>query len=352
MADVVAEQKQAFLDAMSDLYDKSEGTVISDIATANAIANSVFYNRLNALEDSLDYRVATGDDLTDLAVNFGLYRKLASYATGVVTLTGVEGTSIPKGFIVASDTVEYALDSTVIIGATGTVDAPVTATEVGTIGNTAENTITKIPISLTGLSSVNNALAFADAQDEETDTALRNRIDTSLRYPATSGNKNHYYMWAMEVSGVGGARVIVKPLGAGSMRIAIVNTDNDVAPQTLIDSVEEYILEERPATSGVLEVVSATPLNIDVAVTGITIDASSGLSESEVLASIIENVTKYINYFPIDATEVPYVGVAREVIKTEGLSNYTNLTVNSGTSSIPITGIEIPKANSITATVV
>ena len=348
---LASDQKQIFLDAMSDIYDKAEGTVINDIATANALANEHFYLEWDKVEKSLDYRVAEGDDLTDIAVNFGIYRRASSFASGYVSLSGTIGALIPKDFVVASDTVEYILDNTAVIEASGTVITAITAKSDGTIGNTVANTIINIPISISGLDSVTNELEIADAQDKETDEQLRKRIDDSLRYPATSGNAYHYYKWATEVSGVGGARIIVKPTGAGSMRVAIVNIDNDTAPQTLLDDVYDHILEERPATSGILEVVSATPLNIDVSVTGVTIDTAIGLSESQVLEAIIANVTLYVNTFPMDATEVTYIGVVKEVIQTEGVANYTGLTLNGATSSIPITGIEIPKANSITATV-
>jgi len=351
MSDTVLAQKQIYLDALPDTYDKSEGTVVVDLATAQAMANEAFFINLQALKDSLDYRIATGSDLTTLALNFGIERKQATYSAGTVTITGAEGTTVPKGFIFANDTVEYSLDASTLIGVGGSVNATVTCTTVGTTGNTPANTIVNIPVSMIGVTGVTNALAFSNAQDEETDTDLRSRIDYALLYPATSGNANHYFQWALEVNGVGGARVIVKPTGAGSMQVAIVDTNNDTASQALIDAVYAYIIENRPATSGTLDVVSATPLNIDVAVTGVTIDATSGLSESQVLSGIVANLTEYVNAFAIDATEVPYVGIARTVIQTAGVASYIGLTLNGGTASIPVTGINIPKANSITAAV-
>ena len=350
MSEIILEQKQTFLDALADTYDKTEGTVLNDIATANAIANEKFYIEWENLKGSLDYRVATGEDLTSISLNFGIYRNPASYAVGYVTITGIEGTTVPLGFVFANDTLEYTLNAPAYIDATGAVTALVTATEVGTVGNTPANTIINIPISMTGVIEVINAISFSDATDEEVDDDLRERIDSSLRYPSTSGNANHYFEWATEVTGVGGARIIVKPTGAGSMRVAIVDANNDTAQQALIDSVYNHIAEVRPATSGVLEVVSATPLTIDVAVTGVTIDTSSGLSSQEVLDAIIANITSYVNSFAMDASEVPYVGVVKVVIQTEGVSNYTGLTLNGNNLSIPITGIEVPKANTITAT--
>lgn len=44
-------------------------------------------------------------------------------------------------------------------------------------------------------------------EDIETDDALRQRYLDSARRPATSGNKYHYMEWALQVPGVGGARV-------------------------------------------------------------------------------------------------------------------------------------------------
>ena len=152
MADIAEEQKQIFLDAMSDLYDKTDGTVINDIATANAIANERFYLEWDKVTSSLDYRVAEGDDLTELAINFGIYRRLASFASGFVTLTGTVGASILSGFTVSSDTVEYTLDSMAVIEATGTVITAITAKVKGVVGNTIANTIVNIPISIVGLS--------------------------------------------------------------------------------------------------------------------------------------------------------------------------------------------------------
>lgn len=351
MSDIILEQKEIFLDSLPEDYDKAEGTVVNDFATANAIANERFFIAVENLKDSLDYRLATDDDLTSLARNFGIYRKESSYASGYVTISGTAGTSIPKGFVFSNDTVDYTTDNISLLDGTGAVTTLVTCTTVGLAGNTPPNTVVNIPISMIGVDSVTNGLAFADAQNEETNEELRERIDYALRYPATSGNTNHYFQWATEVSGVGGARIIVKPLGAGSMQVAIVNISNDTAPQTLIDDVYDHIIESRPATSGVLDVVSATPLNIDIAVTGITIDPTSGLSTQEVLDAIVADLTTYVNAFAMDAVEVPYVGVVKVVIQVDGVANYTGLTLNGGAVSVPVVGIEIPKANLITATV-
>jgi len=349
--EIVKRQKKLFLDALPNTYDKSEGTVIVDFATANALANEMFFILLENIKTSLDYRVATGEDLTSLSVNFGIYRKLATYSKGYITFKGVSGTSIPLGFTVASDKEEYKTTNIGLIGATGTVDILVTCKHEGSIGNAPVNSIKNIPISLVGLDTVNNNTAFSDGANVESDIDLRERVDYSLRYPATSGNKNHYFLWTMEVAGVGGARIIVKPSGAGSMKVAIVDNQNGTAQQPLIDAVKENILNKRPSTSGTLEVVSATPKDINVSVTGVTIDSSAGRSEAEVLADIIKNVTDYINLFSLEATEVPYVGIVKEVILTSGVANYTGLTLNGANVSIPITGIEIPRAKTITATV-
>ena len=349
--EIINKQKKLFLEALPNTYDKSEGTVIVDFATANALANEHFYIEIENLRASLDYRVSEGESLTDLALNFGIYRKEATFAEGVVTFSGNAGASIPVNFIVSSDTSDYATTSVTIVSPSGTVDANIVAIESGTVGNAPVGTINKMPISINGINSVINGTTLDNAIDTESDEDLRARIDFSLRYPPTSGNVNHYYKWATEVSGVGGARIIVKPSGAGSMRVAIVGVDNETAPQNLIDAVEENIYLQRPATSGTLEVVSATPLNIDVAVTGVTLDSSAGISISQLLADIITNITEYVNSFPLDATAVTYIGVTKRVVLTEGLADYVNLTLNGGTASVPITGIELPKANAITATV-
>jgi len=349
MSDIIERQKKKFLDALPDTYDKTEGSVIVDLATANAVSNEYFYLEWERVEDSLDYRVATGDDLTTISTNFGIFRLTAIPSSGEVTVIGNSGVTIPKGFIFANDTTTYSTDYSILIPSGGSVKVNVTSTIEGLSSNTIENTIVKIPISLSGVTSVTNVLAFSNGADEESDEDLRERVEYAIRYPATSGNVNNYYLWAREVEGVGGARVIVKPTGAGSMRIAVSNDLNEVAPQTLLDDVEMNIRLKRPATSGTLEVVSITVLDIDIAVTGVTLDSSSGLDLADVLNNIISNLTEHVNDFSVDTIEVAYAGIVRVVVNTLGVANYENVSVNGGTDSIPITGNDLPKADTITA---
>lgn len=69
------------------------------------------------------------------------------------------------------------------------------------------NEIKSYVISNANVKSITNSKPVEGGADEETDNALRSRYYLRLSMPATSGNKAHYILWALECVGVGGATI-------------------------------------------------------------------------------------------------------------------------------------------------
>ena len=86
---------------------------------------------------------------------------------------------------------------------------------------------------------------ITDGADEETDEALRERFYEKVRNPATSGNKHHYRQWALEVPGVGDAKVFPLDSGDGTLTVMIVDVDKARNP-SLEPAVRDYIETVRP----------------------------------------------------------------------------------------------------------
>lgn len=123
---------------------------------------------------------AEGYQLDGVAQYIGVKRKPASYAVGMVTFTGTEGTVIPLQFLVSTGTYIFWTQQIATIPAGGTVDVPIRAIELGNTSNVLANTITTIVNPLTGVTAVTNAAATTGGADVETDESLRARYDESI----------------------------------------------------------------------------------------------------------------------------------------------------------------------------
>ena len=94
---------------------------------------------------------------------YGLQRKIATYATGSVTVTGTTGTILPAGSKVAAGNVMFTINDTVTVGEDGTVSAPVICDTAGTQGNVLAGYINRFPVTINGLTKVTNTHATTGA---------------------------------------------------------------------------------------------------------------------------------------------------------------------------------------------
>lgn len=112
----------------------------------------------------------------------GTTRQPATPAIGKVAFAGTEGTVIPASSLVATQSgIQYTTDAEIIIDATGTAIADITAVQGGTAGNVPANAITVIPVSISGVTSVTNPEPTYGGQNEETDEALRERYFEEIK---------------------------------------------------------------------------------------------------------------------------------------------------------------------------
>lgn len=115
----------------------------------------------------------------------GLTRKVASYSTATVTLTGTAATVISNG-IVGDDQnlgTQWALPATVTIGGGGTVAVTATSTTAGNAA-AAVGTLVNILTPTLGWQSVTNATAASPGLPVESDAALRQRQASSAGLPS------------------------------------------------------------------------------------------------------------------------------------------------------------------------
>ena len=332
----------AMLERVPDTYDKSEGSIFWD--TLAPIAPEI--TRLaEAAAGILDRRLidtATGDDLDAAVKEVGVTRKEAQYAKGSVTFTGTANTVISAGALVASEAAQFYTREDCTIGSSGPVDVHVVCTTPGEIGNVAVGAINRLPVTLSGVTSVTNAGATSGGTERETDDELRERTYLKIRSPGTSGNQHDYVNWALSVDGVGGAKCIPLWNGAGTVKVVITNASGETAPASLVTATKTYIETVRPVGASVT-VVSATAKTINVKA---KITFKSGYTITNVKAAIVAAITDYLRNFRLSGTAVSYARIGAIILGVDGVDDYSDLRTGTGTtwgtSNIAIATDEVP----------
>ena len=212
-----------------------EGTFTYDVLAANSIEFSKEEVELEQAYKAAFARSSWGEYLEMRAEEHGIFRKNAIKAVGTVTVSG--NGIIPLGSIFQTET-GISFQATKVVTVSKSGDVPVECTAAGIVGNVAAKTVTKIPMSIPGISSVINDAAMHDGFNEEDDDSLFNRLLFKVRQPATSGNKNEYLQWATSVAGVG--KAIVLPLWNGNGTVKVLITDTNGTPRPAICRTKFY----------------------------------------------------------------------------------------------------------------
>lgn len=337
---------------------KIEGTFSMFNIRAVAKESAQLQNEMEIIENNYSLDTATGEYLDVKAGDYGVYRRAASYATGEVTITGTDGTFVPGGTVLVAP--EYGVqfvtqEARYLTGGSATV--PATCTITGPSGNVPAGAISQLAQEVAGVASVTNASDFSGGTDREDDDNLRMRTYFKIRYPATSGNVYHYQQWATDIAGVGKVKVFPLWNGAGTVKVSILDGNGEAATPELIKSVQDYIDPEPHATGAgmapvgaLVTVTTASEVVIHVAA-AVSLGATSS-SIGDIQTAFRAALDEYFRSVAYDGETVTISAarVGNILFDTQGVIDYTDLTINTGTASIPIGEEEIPVVGMITLT--
>lgn len=281
----------------------------------------------------------SGPYLDKFGAIFGLTRTPAATAYVVLTFTGEEGTVIPKDTVaVSSGGLRFTTDLAASISG-GTAEVPATAEQSGEIYNVAVGTVTRLAYSLPGISQVTNETPGEGGADAESDAYFYDRIHTYLSEPVASGNVNHYKQWARAVSGVGNAAVIPLWNGNGTVKVVVAGEDKKPVDEMIVTQVAQHIESVRPIGAQVT-VVSAQALAVDVEA---TCTLEGGVVASDVQKEMEEEIQRMLLDMEMGAQEpVRYNRILAMLLSCKGVVDCTSLTVNSGSTNIPVTVEQVP----------
>lgn len=332
---------QNMLSNTSDNFDKSSGSWTYDVEKSVAIELSKHEIKTDNIIDKINVENLTGDELTRFVFQrTGIKRNLATFANGEVLITITSATSVKVGDLVAADDIFYQFIKAENFTTAGQYYVHVQCVQSGSVGNVPSGAINAFPTTLSNISNVINEAGFDNGYPEETDASLRQRYYDKLQRPGKAGNKYHYREWAQFVSGVGKVKVFPRWNGALTVKVAILDLNNQLAPQPLIDRVFNHIESERPFGADVT-VVTGEELVINVSSDFVIKD---GYTFEQVQPMVNEKLASYFRSIAFEEglTYISHAQIGRELLDVEGIEDYSNLLLNGSTGNLAIGDTQVP----------
>lgn len=327
------------LERIGDHVSKREGTLVYDLSSAFAIELAMAYANLERTLRLGFAETAAGAYLEMRANEHGVTRKPAKKAVGQVTVSGAGGAVVPKGAVFATPAgMRFVVAEEAVLDAGGSAVVQVEAEIAGGAGNVPVGAITQIPVSILGVTAVVNEASAAEGYDAESDEALLERYLQKVRQPATSGNAAHYLQWAMEVPGVGAAKVAELWDGPGTVKVTIADTERRPAAPALVSATAQYLETVRPVCVDVT-VVSADPLDIHVEA---SIVPAAGYSLQTIEDEFKAELTAYLKEAAFQAASISYAKIGTLLLATPGVVDYSGLQVNGGVANVALQDDQVP----------
>lgn len=338
------------IDDISSDYDKTDGSYIFDVTEPPAKQFQKAYVSLEEVAGLIDVKNLHGPDL-ERFVNqrTGQERRQATHAVGIVEVQGNGLMQVGDLFQTLAG-VQFESTEVKLIQISGTVR--VRSVLAGDRGNVLTGQIIEMPVSLAGINSVTNPSPTSEGYEEESDGELRQRYRERIQTPATSGNIYHYRNWAKEVPGVGAVRVI--PLWNGDNTVKVIIIDSNMQPATsiLVEQVQNHIdpggtgLGDGEAPIGAFcTVVSAAAKPIDINFNVVT---DAGYDDQLIIDNVTEKAIDYLKSIAFKQTFVSYAQSGGLILESDGVVDYTNLTINGDTANVVVTAEEVAVLGGVT----
>jgi uncharacterized phage protein gp47/JayE len=312
--------------------DKREGSIIYDALAPAAYKLAEMYFNLNNFLELVFADTAVDGFLDRRVAEQGVTRSTTTYAIRKIETTGPVEIGIRWGLSGTTYIITEVLSTNAY---------KAQCEQIGSIGNIYSGELDNID-NVSGVTATLTDIILS-GQDEETNENLRNQFFIKVQLPSTSGNANDYMLWALEVPGVGNAKVFPLWNGPGTVKVLIVDSNMEV-DETLEQAVYNHIETVRPIGANV---TVDSPLERTISVTAdLVLDGSKTLAE--VSAAFITEFTEYLKSTVFETYSVSYARIGSILLGMTGVEDYSNLLVNADTANVIIANDEMPIAGTVT----
>ncbi len=361
-ATMVSDQVTSIQSKASQLINFTIGSVLRALVETNAAMGLWLQSMIIQVLGITRASTSTDTDLDSWMADYGVTRIAATVAVGEVTFSRFTPTAqaiVPLGSIVqtADGTLQFQVvadlanaaytDAGYVIAAgVASLTVPVEALVAGASGNAAANQVTALAQTILYVDTVNNADAFGEGADAETDTALRTRFVayiaslskatvTAIGYAIAAAELGAYYSIVENkrydgIDDLGYFYVVVDD-GTGSPSADFITTVTNA-----IDAV-------RPVT---VRFGVYTP-NVVHAAVAMTVTVASGYDATATKALATTALQTYVNSLALGQT-LEYTRLASIAYgASAGVKNVTGVTLNSGTADLTVTTQQVIKYSTV-----
>ncbi|VTP12708.1 Baseplate J-like protein [Phytobacter ursingii] len=364
-SDLVTDQVTAIQAKSALLVDLTIGSLLRSIVESNS--GVVLWLQQLIVNLLVVTRAATcsGTDLDTWFADFGFTREAATYATGNVTysrFTATNAALIPVGsqvttndgtqtYNVIADTTNAAYDATqsgyVVAAGIASVVVPVQASTAGAAGNASAGTVTTIVGSISGIDTVNNANAFANGADAESDDNARTRFRLWIASLSKATLAAIEYAISSVQQGVS-YKVVENENYAGTTQYgyfyAVVDDGSGSPSSTFLSSVYSAIDAVRGLTIS-FNVFGPVVVTANVSM---TITTSSGATHSDIVALVHTAITSYLATLTLGQSLPVSKLAALAYDASTYVTNVTNIQINSSTADLTATAKQVIRAGTVT----
>jgi baseplate J-like protein len=272
------------------------------------------------------------------------FRNTPTIATVVPVGTPVASADGTQIFTVIADTTNVSYSAAVngypIAIGIQSVNVTVQAQVGGTGGNVSAGGISILQKGVSGVDTVSNASAFTNGVSAESDAASKVRFQaffaslgsssvSAIQYAITSLNQN------LQVT------IVNQP--SSTPQVAVTVDDGSGAIPTVLVTAASVAANAVVAAGISIGVTAASKLNASV---NMTITTATGYTHSTVVGQVALALTAYINAVGLGNT-VSYMQLAGVAFAISGVTDVTNVTLNSGTADLVPTLAQTYKALTI-----
>ena len=314
---------------------KNEGSILDSMFSSIALAHASIYTVLDKLLNIAFIKDSYGDNLDKRVQEFGVYRKEGKESVGQALFIGEVGQEIPSGAIISAFGNKYeVLDNQ---------DGRINDENGVTLYIRSTVDFTLVSPENDKVTSIRSVGALEGGVDPETDDELKERFFYLQAHKGTSGNVDDYINWALSVDGVKNVKVVPLWNGNGTVKVIVMSKNNrNVAPE-VVEAAKKYIEVKRPIGASV---TVTTPTILDISITA-TVEVDDNYTLDQVKEGFIQALDDYLVK---SVKEITYTKVAGLLVSTEGVIDFSNLTINGATRNIKLVTDQVGAVGNITLT--
>ncbi|GKU75651.1 baseplate J/gp47 family protein [Paenibacillus sp. L3-i20] len=342
------------LDRISNDLDKREGSVIYDALAPAAAELAQMYGELE-VNLSLSFAdTASGEYLERRTAEFGIRRKLATKARRKGMFFGTNNTTVhvPLGSRFSGASLTY-----VVIDRLSDGHYMLESEATGSVGNQGFGNL--LPLGFVhGLERAELAEIVIPGEDDETDTALRERYLDSLAEQAFGGNAADYRTKIGELAGVGAVKVTPAWNGGGTVKCTLISAEFSVPDPLLISEVQAKVDPIGSQGKG----LGIAPIGHHVTITGAigttinvqtTLTLANGVTVGQVREEIQSAIAAYLltlrqSWKDISQHIVRINQIETRILAVSGIVDTAGTTINGSSSNLTLEQDAIPILGTVT----